>query len=67
MQGDTRKVQSLRERHPRIWNDLTPEQKRVALANALSLDNKVLDRAIRLAKKYDLEQEAQEQVAPRID
>jgi hypothetical protein len=49
--GDIQKVEALRQRHPLAWKKMTPEQKRVALANALSLDKKVLDKAFRLAKK----------------
>jgi predicted ABC-type transport system involved in lysophospholipase L1 biosynthesis ATPase subunit len=43
----------LRLRHPLVWKEMTPEQKRIALANALSLDPKVLDRAFKLARKNE--------------
>ena len=50
--GDSKKVEALRIRRPITWEKLTAEQRRIALANALSLDPKVLDKAIRLAKKF---------------
>jgi hypothetical protein len=49
--GDIQKVEALRQRHPRAWKELTTEQKRIALANALNLEKKTLDKAFRLAKK----------------
>jgi predicted kinase len=63
MDGDIRKVEALRTAHPLVWNRLTIEQKRIALANALSLSPKDIEKAIRLAKKYDLPKEAKDQVA----
>jgi predicted kinase len=53
MDGDIRKVEALRTRHPIQWAKMTMEQKKIALANTLSLDPKVIDRAFRLAKKHE--------------
>jgi hypothetical protein len=51
--GDIEKVAALRERHPRLWPTLPKEVQRAMLAETLGVDKKSLDRAYKLAKKYE--------------